>query len=81
MLRSHINHCLYGHRHGRVLCLQRGTIHRRQWQLWKAHEDVEEMVTAIVRIGEYVRTMGRVVSAEVIAMAVGSLETVNRVDW
>ena len=80
-MRSYIDHCVYGHRHGRVLCLQRGTIHRRQWQLWKVHEGFEEMVTATVRIGVYVQTMGRVVSAEVIAMAVGSLETVNRVHW
>ena len=53
--------------------------------MWKVHEDVGEMVIASVHRGEYVQTMGRdaatVVSAEVIAMAVGSPETVKRVDW
>jgi hypothetical protein len=55
VLRSHIDHCVYR----RVFCLQRGTIHRRQWQLRKVHEDVEEMVMATVHMGEYVQTMGR----------------------
>ena len=53
--------------------LQRGTIHRRQWQSWKAHEDIEEMVMATVQMGEYVQTMSEaaaVVFAEVIASVI-----------
>ena len=54
--------------------LQRGTIHRRQWRLWKAYGDVEEMVMTTVQMGEYVQTMGReaaiVVFAEMIAIAI-----------
>jgi hypothetical protein len=41
-----------------MFCLQGGTIDRRQWQSWKAHEDFEEVVMAIVQMGEYVQTMG-----------------------
>jgi hypothetical protein len=51
MLRSHIDHCLET-----WLCiqnLQRGTIRRRQWQSWKAHGTIEEMVMATVQMGEY----------------------------
>jgi hypothetical protein len=68
VLRSHIDHCLYR----RVFCLQRGTIHRQQWQSWKAHENVEEMVMATVHMGEYVQTMEAaiVVFAEVIASVI-----------
>jgi len=56
-----------------LFCLQRGTIHQSQWQSWKAHENVEEMVMATVQMGEYVQTMGReaatvVVIASVIAI-------------
>ncbi len=72
MLRSHIGHCIYGC----VFCLQRGTIHRRQWEWWKAHDDVEEMIIAIVQMGDYVQTMGRetatVVFVELIAIAIAS---------
>jgi hypothetical protein len=39
--------------------LQTGTIHRRQWQLWKSHDDIGEMVMGTVQVGEYVQTMGR----------------------
>jgi hypothetical protein len=58
------------------------------------NEPVEEMVMATVHMGEYVQTMGReaaiAVFAQVIAsviaiwwetVAVGSVESVNRVDW
>ena len=42
--------------------------------MWKAHEDVEEMVMATVQMGEYVQTTGgnaeTVVFAEVIASVV-----------
>ena len=75
MWRSHIDHyVVYGH----VFCLQKRTIHRRQWQSWKAHEkkNIEEMVMATVLIGEYVQTMGReaasAVFPEVICDLVGS---------
>jgi hypothetical protein len=54
--------------------LQKGTIHRQQWQSWKGHEYIEEMVMATVRIWEHVQTMGRealtAVSAEVIASVI-----------
>jgi hypothetical protein len=67
VLRSYIDHRIYR----RVYCLQRGTIHRRWWQSWKAHENFEEMVMATVQMGAHVQTMGReaatVVFAEVIA--------------
>jgi hypothetical protein len=67
VLRSYIDHSVSR----RVFCLQRGTIHRRQWQSWKAHENVEEMVMATIQMGKYVQTMGReaatVVLADVIA--------------
>ena len=70
MLRSHIDRCVYG----RVFCLQRGTIHRRQWPSWKAHENLEEMAIATVRRGERVQTMGKraatAVLPEVIAVAI-----------
>ena len=72
MLRLHIVHCVYG----RVICLQRGTIHRRQWQSWKAHGNIEEMVMVTVRMGEHVQTMGRqaatVVLSEVMAMMIAN---------
>jgi hypothetical protein len=60
--------------------LQRGTIHRQQWQSWKGHERIEEMVMATVRIEENVQTMGReAVTAEVIAsvIAIGMEEIVS----
>ena len=63
MLRSHIDHCAYG----RVKRPQRGTIHRRQWRSWKAHENIEEMVMDTVRMGEYVQTMGREAATVVFA--------------
>jgi hypothetical protein len=66
-LKLHTDHCVYG----RMFCLQRETIHRRQWQSWKAHNNLEEMVMATVRIGENVQTMGReAVTAEVIASVI-----------
>jgi hypothetical protein len=69
-LRSHIDHSA----NRRVFCLQTGTIHRRRWQSWKAHEDIEELVMATVQMGEYMQTMGReaatVVFAEVIVIAI-----------
>ena len=72
MLRSDIDHCLET-----WLCvqnLQRGTIRRRQWHSWKAHENIEKMLMATVQVGEYVKTMGReeatVVFAEVIASVI-----------
>ena len=72
MLRLHIDHFL--ETRSCVQDLQRGTIRRRQWQSWKAHEKVEEMATATVRMGEYVQTMDReaaaVVFAEVIAILI-----------
>ena len=56
MLRFDIDHCVYG----RMYCLQRGIIHRREWQSRKAHENAEEMVMAIFQMGKYyVQTMGR----------------------
>ena len=55
-----------------MYCLQRGIIHRRQWQSWKAHENVEEMVMAIFQGKYYVQTMdsevATVVFAETIAI-------------
>jgi hypothetical protein len=54
-----------------MFCPQRGTIHLRQWQSWKAHDNVEEMVMTTVRIEENVQTMGReAVTAEVIASVI-----------
>jgi hypothetical protein len=71
VLRSHIDHCLET-----WICvhnLQRGTIRRRGWHSWKVHEPFEERVTAIVRTGKHVQTMGRqavtVVFPDVIAIA------------
>ena len=74
MLRSHIDHCVYG-RHS-VFCLQRGTIHRRQWQSWKAHEDIEKMVMAAVQMGEYVQTMGREAAIVVFAGVIASVNAI-----
>ena len=58
-----------------MYCLQRGTIHRRQWQSWKAHDNIGEMVTAMLRIGKHVQTMGgqtaTVVFAEEIESGIG----------
>jgi hypothetical protein len=72
VLRSNIDHCVYG----RHFCLQRGIIHLRQWQSWEVHEDIEEMVMAAVQMGEYVQTMGReaatVVFAGVIACVIAN---------
>jgi hypothetical protein len=60
-----------------MMCLQRGTIHRRQWHLMKSHGDIGEMAMATVQVGEYVQTMDRqaatVAFPEVIASAIASL--------
>ena len=71
MLRSYIDHCA----NGCVFCLQRGAIHRWQWQSWKAHEDVEEMVmaTASVLMREYAQTMGREAAIVVFGEMIASL--------
>ena len=63
MLRLYIDHCVYG----RMYCLQRGTIHQRQWESWKAHEHAEEMEMAIFQMGKYyVQTMGSRQTATVV---------------
>ena len=54
-MRTNIGHC----DQSRVHDLQRGTIRRWQWQSWKAHDHIEEMVMATVLRGEHVQTMGR----------------------
>jgi hypothetical protein len=49
VLRIHTDRCLQS----RVHNLRRGTIRRRQSQSWSAHDNIEETVTATVRIGEH----------------------------
>jgi hypothetical protein len=71
VLKSHIDHCLET-----WLCvhnLQKGTIRQRQWDSLKAHDNVEEMVTAIVQVGEHVQTMGREVATVVFAEEIASV--------
>ena len=72
-MRTHISHWLKTC----VLNLQRGTIRRWWWHSWKVHRHVEEMdqmVTATVRLGEHRQTMGRqaatVVFSEMIASVI-----------
>jgi len=62
--------------YGCVYSLQRGTIHRRQWQSWKAHNEIEEMVMAIVQMGEYVQTMGREAGTVVFAELIASVNVI-----
>jgi hypothetical protein len=58
VLRSYVDRRIYCRVYQGVYCLQRGTIHRRQWRSWKVHNNIGEMVMAMVRIGEHVKTMG-----------------------
>ena len=52
-----------------MFCRQRETLHRQQWQSWKAHENVEEMGMATVQIEEYVQTMGMGKQAATVVLA------------
>jgi hypothetical protein len=53
VLRAHIDRCLQS----RVHNLQKGIARRRHSQLRSPYDDFEEMVMAMVRIGEYAQTM------------------------
>jgi hypothetical protein len=71
VLRIHTDRCLQS----RVHNPQRGTIRWRQSQSRSAHDNIGEMVTATVRIGEHGQTMCRPAAAvdcsEEFAVAVG----------
>jgi len=48
VLRTHIDRCVESRMHN----LQRGTTRQRQWQSWKAHDEIEEMAIATVLMGD-----------------------------